>query len=163
MDETALRLDAPSAYSYAERGSQRVVADTTGHEAVRISIALCASASGTKLPILVIIPRATPLPGFVPPDNVIVLYRTASTFNGEILRDHFLKRVLFPYIDRSGFQSSRLLWDSAPCHLRDVVKECAQSKQLTIKNIPARLTGVLQPADVCWIKPIKAAFRLVVV
>ena len=117
MDETALRLDAPCSYSYAERGSQRVVADTTGHEAVRVSIALCASASGKKLPVLVIIPRATPLPGFVPPDNVILLYRTASTFNGE---------------------------------------------KVTIQNIPARLTNVLQPADVVWIKPFKSAFWLVV-
>ena len=83
--------------------------DTTGHEAVRISIVFCAFASGKKLPALVIIPRATPLPGFVPPENVIVLYRTASTFNGEVLRDQFLKRVLFPFMDREGFGSSRLV------------------------------------------------------
>ena len=47
MDESAIYLDAPSNYSYAEKGSKRVKASTT--ERVRLSTAFTASASGKSL------------------------------------------------------------------------------------------------------------------
>lgn len=61
MDETSIYLDFPSPYTYDKRGSKRVKAATSGHEQTRISAAFCASADGTKLPILVLLPRKTPI------------------------------------------------------------------------------------------------------
>ena len=61
MDEIAIRLDSPHNSTYELIGSQRVAATTTGNEQARLSVAFCASASGEKLPLVVIVPRKTPL------------------------------------------------------------------------------------------------------
>ena len=42
----------------------------------RISAGFCASSNEDKLPILVFIPRKTPLEDFESPENVVVLYDT---------------------------------------------------------------------------------------
>ena len=103
MDETAIRLNDPSNYTYEIRGSQRVKAITSVHEMNKISVAFCASLSGMKLPALMLVPRKTPLPNLTPPANVLVVYRSSATFDGVSIRDHFLRRVLYPHLDMQGF------------------------------------------------------------
>ena len=61
MDEIAIRLDSPNNRTYETVGTRRVAALTTGHEKARISVAFCASASGQKLPLVVVLPRKTAL------------------------------------------------------------------------------------------------------
>ena len=62
MDEISIRLDSPLNRTYERIGTKRVAATTTGNEMTRLSVAFCASANGTKLPLLVVLPRKTPLP-----------------------------------------------------------------------------------------------------
>ena len=47
---------------------------TTGNERTRISAAFSATASGHKLPILLVVPVVKELPDFTPPDDLIVVY-----------------------------------------------------------------------------------------
>ncbi|CAF0839337.1 unnamed protein product [Brachionus calyciflorus] len=59
FDETSIYLDSTDNYTYEVRGSKRVKVDTSGNEKTRISIGLCASAHGPKLPLIIIVPRKT--------------------------------------------------------------------------------------------------------
>ena len=94
MDETSIYLDFPSSYTYDEQGTKRIPAGTTGNERARLSAAFTASASGQKLPIFVIIPRATPLPDLTPPANVRVAYSTKATFNQHVLVEEYLPNII---------------------------------------------------------------------
>ena len=60
-------------YTYAKRGTKAVNSITTGQEKTKISCAFCASAVVKKLPILILVPRKTPLKDFTHPENVLSL------------------------------------------------------------------------------------------
>ncbi|RNA00477.1 hypothetical protein BpHYR1_019039 [Brachionus plicatilis] len=62
MDETCIYLDNPSNYTFACRGSKRVKANTCGSERTR-----------------------TYLKDFIPPENVVVHYKSHSTFNDDVI------------------------------------------------------------------------------
>ena len=64
MDETSIYLDFPSNYTYERKGAKHVKSVITGGGRVRVSAAFTVTVSGIKLPILVLIPRKTPLPNF---------------------------------------------------------------------------------------------------
>ncbi|CAF1117869.1 unnamed protein product [Brachionus calyciflorus] len=159
MDETAIRLDDPGNYTYDVCGSQRIKATTSGHEMNKVSIAFCATANGEKLPALIMVPRQTPLNDFVAPANVIVVYKNSATFDGIAIRDYFLKRVLFPHMDRNGMGEACLIWDNAPCHNKDIVLTSAVSKNLRLLKVPPRMTNLVQPADISWFRPLKSKFN----
>ena len=63
------------------------------------------------------------------------------------------------HVLRSGFNNAVLLWDNAPCHLTAEVKENLDKSKVTPIMVPPRMTGLLQPADVCWFRSFKLAFR----
>ena len=60
---------------------------------------------------------------------------------------------------RNGVRSSALVWDSAPCHGTLPIKDKVDKLRITTISIPARLTGLLQPADVSWFRSFKQSFR----
>lgn len=148
MDETSIYLDCPSKYTYERKGTKRIKIDTHGGEMARMSAAFTAAADGTKLPILILVPRATDLPDFEPPSNVIVIYKTGATFNEDVICE-YLEKVLGNRTD------NLLVWDSARCHLTSQVKQKAKDVKLSTLVIPPRMTNLLQPADVCWFSSIK--------
>lgn len=80
FDETTFYLDMPGNYTYEMVGAKRVLASTTGHEKVRVSVLVIASASGNHLPMICIIKRKTPIPGLVIPHNCIVVYCSKGMF-----------------------------------------------------------------------------------
>ena len=60
---------------------------------------------------------------------------------------------------RSGHDKGILIWDAATCHVSAAVKEKAKSLKIDEIMIPAGMTNLLQPADVCWFKTFKQSFR----
>jgi transposase-like protein len=80
MDETSIYLDFPSNYTYELKGTKKVNAVTTGAERTRLSAAFSAVANGTKLPILLVLPRKKELE-FECPQNLHVVYKTQGKFN----------------------------------------------------------------------------------
>ncbi len=126
-------------------------------------------------------PRKTPIPRFRAPDthlihNVIVVYKTSGTFDSFLIVDVLKKfnfnsfmflilisLIFFSAIDahvlKSGFNKSALTWDNATCHSSAEVEEhLLKTKKVPI-FVPPRMTGLLQPADVCWFRSFKQAFR----
>ena len=94
-DETNFHLDSPPNYTYETRGIDRVGATTSGKEKAKVSVMVCANAMGLKLPLVVIVPRKTPLPNFRVPENVIVMYKTSGNFDSSLIIDGFLNRLIF--------------------------------------------------------------------
>ena len=150
MDETSIYLDYPSNYTYDKRGTRRVKANTAGSERTRMSAAF--TASGSKLPIVVLVPRKTEIPDYVPPDNVLLIYKTAATFNDDVLVE-YLERVM------SGKQGSTLFIDSAKCNTTNKVSVKFDELEINSYIIPPRMTNLIQPADVGWFAKIKATYH----
>ena len=54
--------------------------------------------------------------------------------------------------------SGNKLFDQAPCHTTQRVRKNFVNASVDSKSIPKRMTSFVQPADVCWMKPLKAAY-----
>jgi hypothetical protein len=120
-----------------------------------MSAAFCASASGKKLPVLIVVPRLTDLPNYTPPENVVVHYKASATFDDVVIKNQFLDRVFIPHVQRKNIRSDLFL-DNATCHKTTTVYDVAKQNGINIRHIPPRLTSILQPADVCWFSAIKS-------
>ena len=141
MDETSIYLDFPMNVTFAPKGVKRVSAVTTGSERTRLSAAFSASASGHKLPILVLVPRKNDLPNFTSPSNVIVLYKTGATFNENIICE-YLEKVVAVNNSRWGLTNTTLILDSARCHLTKQVEEKMKEIKVNKLVIPPLLTNL---------------------
>lgn len=124
MDETSIYLDFPSNYTFSEKGAKKVKCTTTGNERTRISAAFSATASGQKLPILLVVPRVKQLPDFTPPDDVIVVYKSGGTFNDEIICN-YIDSVVSVYMSQHQLSKVCSIIDSARCHKTNkVLNKC---------------------------------------
>ena len=113
MDESAIYLDTPPNYTYASKGLKRVKAVTTGAERVRISTAWTASASGNKLPIYALIPRTKPINELDQIENLLVRYKSSSTFDWNIIIE-WLNVIVLPYKQARGFERITVRYDYLP-------------------------------------------------
>ncbi|EEC13398.1 hypothetical protein IscW_ISCW020254 [Ixodes scapularis] len=52
-----------------------------------------------------------------------------------------------------------LVLDQAPIHKTGAAREALDEKETDVVFIPGGCTSILQPADVCWMKPFKDALR----
>ena len=150
------RFFIKGSYTFEKKGAKRVKASTAGAELVRISAAFCASSNGSKLPILVIIPRKKQLENFKSPDNVVILYDTNSNFNSDVISNSFIKRVLKPHMTKNDQSKALLVLDSAPCHLKKDLADEFRKQEIKTLFVPPRMTNLLQPADVSWFRSLKS-------
>lgn len=153
-----LYLDTTENYTYDQRGSQRVVANTSGSEKTRLTIGIGGSADGTKLPLVIIVPRKKPLRNFVVPSNIIIVYKTPATFDAETVKTEFIQRVLLAHLIKRSQKNPILYFDQAPCHKSPIVTKFMKDLNIKYSFIPPRLTGLLQPADVSWLKSFKKLY-----
>lgn len=59
-----------------------------------------------------------------------------------------------------NFGRRLLVWNAYKCHLTDGVRSVAnKSTNSDMAIIPGGLTGHIQPADICWNKPFKEAYK----
>ena len=74
-------------YTYEKKGEKRVQSCTSGNNKSRLSASFCASADGSKLPVVVVVPRKKNLKNFTPPSNILVVYKTSGTFDHKLIVD----------------------------------------------------------------------------
>ena len=96
---------------------------------------------------------------FNPPSNVIIFYGTQGNFNDEIISNVFFNRVIDPFIRTNELENVYLLIDQAQCHTTSKVKQVCTDRNVNLIHIPKRMTNLLQPADVSWMRPFKHAFQ----
>ena len=75
------------------------------------------------------------------------------------MTDTYVPRILAPHILRNGQDKSHLILDQAPCNKHQKTKKKLSEYRIRPIYIPARLTCLLQPADVAWFKSLKAQYR----
>jgi hypothetical protein len=156
-DETSIYVDPPTTASYAPVGSRRVETVTSGQQKTRVSVCFTATASGRKLKPLILIPRKTPLKNWVPPNNVQVAYGTNGCFNESVVCEHFIP-LLVQFKNENQLRQLNFVYDQAPCHTTQRVKTNFANASVRVKYVPKRMTPLLQPADVSWMRPLKVAY-----
>jgi len=119
---------------------------------IRFTGLVAASASGRRLmPALIV---KGPSVDIHPLSNHVQLVNKVSWMNGELFKRWI--EYAFPVL----FSSKKLLvFDSARSHLSRIVKDYLHSRGILFCVIPGGLTGLLQPADVMWFKPLKSHLR----
>ena len=116
-----------------------VEAVTPGQQKTRISVCFTASASGTKLPALVLIPRKKPLKNFTAPNNLVVVYGTNGTFNESVVCEHFVPNVLVSYKNEKKMSYLHFLYDKVPFLMTKRVKDTFAAASVRRKNVPKRM------------------------
>ena len=132
-DETSIYLDPPTRQTYAEKGSRRVEAITSGQQKTRISVCFTATASGTKLKPLILIPIKNRLKNWVPPNNVELVYGTNGNFNEIVICEHYIPKILVNYKNQRRYQGLHLVFDQAPCHTTQKAKSTFTSASVNVK------------------------------
>jgi hypothetical protein len=153
-DESYVEIDSPEMYTYDKKGKGKICAITTGQHKTKVSFGVVASADGEKLEPVFVIPRKRPLKDA--PEGCLIVYKGKSkTFDSEIIKDHFLNRLLYPHMLKKGQDSAMLIWDQANPHkTAPVMKEL---KRLNVEDVKIDkcCTAWEQPADAYWFSPMK--------
>ncbi|CAF0878753.1 unnamed protein product [Brachionus calyciflorus] len=156
LDETSIYLDSSENYTYEKKGTKRVCAYSSGNERSRISVALCASALGTKLPLVIVIARKKPLKDFTPPSNTVIVYKPSGTFKNQ---KRFYTASCLPNLMQKAQKRPILYLDNAPGHVSSETTDQMDDLRIEYSFIPPRFTSLLQPADVCWLKTFKKCYH----
>lgn len=161
-DETPVFFDMPSAYTVNEVGAREVRVKTTGYEKQRVTVMLCITADGRKLPPYIILkrknmPKNEPFPG-----DVIVRVHEKGWMTAELMSDWIevvWQRRPGAMLGGPSGTRSMLLLDAFRGHLTPEVKRRLQKSNCDLVVIPGGMTPVLQPLDVSVNKPFKAYLR----
>ena len=155
MDETPLWLDMPGDTTISRVGERSVSIRTTGHDKGRFTVILAAMADGRKLKPFVVFKGVRAIPELSHVPNVVVALSRNGWMN-EALTVQWIDSVW----GRLSFQRRLLVWDAYRCHMTEKVKDHIQRQTKSDTClIPGGLTSQLQPADLSWNKPFKAAYR----
>jgi len=121
---------------------------------------LIASADGSLLSPVVVVPRVNPLKNYTVPSNVIVYYKNGSkTFDSDVITAGVIRRVLLPHLLINNLRKPLLFIDSAPCHLTTQVRDELNQHNIDTLVVPPRMTNLLQPLDVCIMKSFKSKYH----
>jgi hypothetical protein len=153
-DETAVWLDPIGKKCIEVRGAKDVTVQTLGHEKVHITVMLCARASGGKCKPFVLLPRKRPVPAIVQKfSGKLLLVWAGKVWMDNSLTQEFLRRVLGPL----SFGKRLLVWDSFRCHISNETKAVLSELKIHQAIVPGGCTKYVQPPDVSWNQPFKAA------
>lgn len=156
-DETPVYFDMPSASTIAAKGSKSVPIRSCGYEKSRVTVMLCITADGRKLPPYVILKRKT-IPKEDFPKNVIV----RAQENGWMTEDLTIDWLKTVWMRRPGAlfkQPSMLVLDAFKGHTTEKVKAAIKEMGSDFVCIPGGMTSQLQPLDVSVNKPFKDNFK----
>ena len=156
MDETPLWLHMPGDTTITRSNVRSVLIRTTRHEKGRFTVSLAAMADGQKLKPFLVFKGVPPIPELNRVQGVIVSLRRNGWMNEQLTKD-WVNRVS----SQLGFDRRLLVWDSYMCRIMDSVKTSITGRcNSDISVIPGGLTKHLQPANMCWNKHFKEAYRV---
>jgi len=88
------------------------------------------------------------------------MYKQGSkTFDTNVMKDGFVNRVLVPYMLKSGLKRACLHLDNSPIYKRTDFAQMLRANCIEPSFFPARMTSLLQPADVGWFRSLKAQYH----
>ena len=154
MDETPLWLDMPGETTVAHTGERSIPIRTTGHDKGRFTVCLAAMADGKKLNPFVVFKGVRPIAELMKIPGVVIAFSKNGRMNEELTKD-WVKRAW----GSLSFNRRLLVWDAYRCHIMATVRGVVKQTNTDMSIIPGGLTSQLQPADLCWNKPFKEAYK----
>lgn len=158
MDEVPLTFDIPMNRTMDVQGKSSITIRTTGHEKSSFTVVLGCTATGKKLPPLIIFKRKTAIKEKLP-SGVIVHQNEKGWMDNDVMNIWLSSS----YVKRPGgfFRQSKslLVLDSMRAHISDVTKERIRSTGSIPAVIPGGLTKILQPLDISVNKCFKTEMR----
>lgn len=159
MDEVPLTFDLPLTRTVNRKGESSVTLKTTGHEKTHFTCVLSCTASGEKLPPMVIFKRTT-VPKEKFPRGIVVKVNKKGWMTESLMHEWHTKC----YGKRPGgfFHRNKalLVLDSMRAHITDLVKEAIKKTNSIPAVIPGGTTKYLQPLDISVNRAFKVALRV---
>ena len=156
MDETAIWADMPGDSTIDVKGVKTVPILTTGYEKSRLTVCLSAMADGYKLQPLVVF-KGKRMPVDVKNAEVrgVVVQMSHNGWMQQETTNAWIEKCW----GQLAFRQRFLVWDSYRVHLTDESKAKIKGTNTIMGIIPGGCTKLVQPADVSWNAPFKAAYR----
>lgn len=159
MDEVPLTFDLPLTRTVNKKGESSITLRTTGHERTNFTCVLGCTASGLKLPPMVIFKRIT-MPKEKIPNGISFKVNKKGWMMESVMKE-WLNEC---YVKRPGgyFRQEKafLVLDSMRAHITDSVKAAIKSTNSIPVVIPGGTTKHLQPLDISVNRAFKVALRV---
>jgi hypothetical protein len=143
----------PHNYTINFKGEQQVAMKTTGYRKLRVTVMLCITTNGNKLPPYVILNRRT-----MPKENfckdIIVQVQKNAWMTSELMED-WLGCVWECRPGELSKPQSMFAMDAFHGHLSVRIRNKLRNKNNDLVIIPSGMTSQLQPLDVLINKPFK--------
>ena len=88
----------------------------------------------------------------------LFIFLLLGSINANVLIEHYIKRVVKPYMISKNFESVLLILDNATCHKSAAFRAACAEENIILSFIPPRMTPLLQPADVSWFAVLKKKY-----
>ncbi|KAG3009143.1 hypothetical protein PC119_g14004 [Phytophthora cactorum] len=150
MDETAVYFEDARNQTVDIIGSRHVVVRSTGFSSMRITAVLAVTATGKKLPPLLIW-KGKALPSFDKIGGVYVAHQPRAWVDSKLLKRWI--DLAFPLVDTG--EGKHLVWDSMRAHISKEVKAKCAARNVSMCVIPGGLTPYLQAGDIGIYKTFK--------
>ena len=150
MDETPIFFNMYSNDTIAKKGNKTILIKTQSQEKCRISIILCITADGEKLPPFLIFKAKC------------YIACNINSWSTEKIILRWYKNIWCKYLESSeslceGF--GYLIMDNAPSYITEESLAIMKNDKNLIKFIPAGLIRFIQPLDATINKPFKDALK----
>ena len=159
MDEEPLTFDLPLTRTVNKKGESSITLRTNGHERTNFTCVLGCTASGVKLPPMVIFKRIT-MPKEKIPNGISFKVNKKGWMMESVMKE-WLNEC---YVKRPGgfFRQKKalLVLDSMRAHITDNVKAAIKSTNSIPAVIPGGTTKHLQPLDISVNRAFKVALRM---
>ena len=159
MDEVPQTFHLPLTRTVNREGESSVTLKTTGHEKTHFTCVLSCTASGEKLPPMVIFKRTT-MPKEEFPRGIVVKVNKKGWMTESLMHEWHTEC----YGKRPGgfFHRNKalLVLDSMRAHITDSVKEAIKRTNSIPAVIPGGTTKYLQPLDISINRAFKVALRV---
>uniref|UniRef100_A0AAQ4RF46 HTH CENPB-type domain-containing protein n=1 Tax=Gasterosteus aculeatus aculeatus TaxID=481459 RepID=A0AAQ4RF46_GASAC len=159
MDEVPLTFNLPLTRTVLQKGESSVTLKTTGHERTHFTCVLSCTASGLKLPPMVIFKRVT-MPKEKFPKGIAVKVNKKGW-----MIERLMKKWLNECYGKrpGGFRHRKralLVLDSTRAHMTDSVKAAIKMTNTIPAVIPEGTRKYLQPLDISVNRAFKLALRV---
>eukprot|EP00644_Phytophthora_capsici_P018801 jgi/Phyca11/132229/e_gw1.143.16.1 len=151
MDETAVYFEDAREQTVEVRGSRHVVVKSTGFASMRVTAVLAITATGVKLPPLVIWKHKNGSRKIEKVGGTYVAYQPKAWVDSELLCNWI--DTVFPRVLQADGKA--LVWDSMRAHISKKVKAKCADRGIAMCVIPGGLTAYLQAGDIGIYKQFK--------
>ncbi|GMF28662.1 unnamed protein product [Phytophthora fragariaefolia] len=153
MDETAVYFEDPRRQTIDATGARHVVLKSTGFASMRVTAVLAVSASGRKLPPLVVWKGDRQDGAVERVGNAYVTYQKRAWVDSQLLIKWL--DTVFPSVLDAATPGKAVVWDSMRAHVSKAVKAQFANKNVEMFMIPGGLTPYVQAGDIGIYKSFK--------